>query len=44
MANFYFLTWFRQIGRALGEETGEGFITGRVNGIGTAVERYAMLL
>lgn len=36
---------FRQIliGRALGEETGEGFITGRVNGIGTAAERYAVL-
>lgn len=44
MAICYFLTWFRQIGRALGEERGEGFITGRVNGIGTDVERYAMLL
>ena len=44
MVNFYFLTWFRQIGRALGEETGKGFITGKVNDIGTAAERYAILL
>lgn len=44
--NFYFLMLFRQIliGRTLGEETGEGFITGRVNGISTAAERYAILL
>lgn len=44
MVNFYFLTWFRQIGKALEEETGEGFISGRVNDIGTTAERYAVLL